>query len=227
MRALQKHGKGNFKTEILEWCQSREELNEREKFWISEFDAVNSPMFYNIAHGGEGMSSEDVMGEKNPFYGKHHSEDSLKKMHRSHRSTPKSEETKRKMSEAQRGEKGNMYHKVHSGETKRKMSEAQCGEKNPFYGKHHSEETCIKISRSKMSGVRGYRGSRSVIQYSLDGVEMARFSSIAKAGDSSGIDSRRISDACRGHFYSIGGFIWRYEYDACKSFEELQKLYPQ
>lgn len=37
----------------------------------------------------------------------------------------------------------------HSEETKRKMSEAQTGEKHPLYGKHHSEETRKKISDSK------------------------------------------------------------------------------
>ena len=47
--SIKKYGKFNFKKEILEYCNSFEELNEREKFWIS----VLNPE-YNIAKGGEG-----------------------------------------------------------------------------------------------------------------------------------------------------------------------------
>ena len=54
--------------------------------------------------------SEDMKGENNSFYGKHHSE-----------------ETKRKMSEAKKG-------RTLSEETRRKMSEVLKGENNPCYG---------------------------------------------------------------------------------------------
>ena len=39
--------------------------------------------------------------------------------------------------------------KHHSEETKKKMSEAQKGEKNPMHGKHHFEETKKKMSEVK------------------------------------------------------------------------------
>lgn len=52
-----------------------------------------------------------------------------------------SEETKRKISDANRG-------RVHSEETLKKMSEARIGEKNPMYGQMHSEETRRKISEA-------------------------------------------------------------------------------
>jgi len=42
------------------------------------------------------------------------------------------------MSEALKG-------KTRSLETRKKMSEAQKGKKHPFYGKHHSEETKRKM----------------------------------------------------------------------------------
>ena len=61
----------------------------------------------------------------------------------------KSEEAKKKMGEAHKGEKNPFYGKKHSEETKRKMREAKKGEKNPFYGKHHSEETKNKIREAK------------------------------------------------------------------------------
>jgi len=64
-----------------------------------------------------------------------------------------SEETKRKMSEAHKGEKNHFYGKHHSEEAKRKISEAKkgmiAGEKHPLYGKHLSEEVRRKISETK------------------------------------------------------------------------------
>ena len=57
-----------------------------------------------------------------------------------------SEETKRKLSEAQKGENHPLYGKHHSEETKKKMSEAHKGEKNVMYGKHLSSEAKKKLS---------------------------------------------------------------------------------
>jgi len=51
---------------------------------------------------------------------------------------PKSEETKRKISEAKKG-------KLLSKEHKLKISESLKGEKNPFFGKTHTEESKAKI----------------------------------------------------------------------------------
>lgn len=108
-KAIEKHGKENFKKEILEICKDYEAMNVAERKWIAEYDAVKDEHFYNIAGGGfnsnpcAGMSekaqlerkrklSEAVKGEKNyfydkhfcgenhPLYGKHHSEESKQKM---------------------------------------------------------------------------------------------------------------------------------------------------
>ncbi len=77
----------------------------------------------------------------------------------------RSDETRRKMSEAHKGENHPMYGKtlseetrkklseshkgkIHSEKTRRKMSEAQKGENHYMYGKIHSEETKIKLSEA-------------------------------------------------------------------------------
>jgi len=60
-----------------------------------------------------------------------------------------SEETRKKMSEARKGENHPMYGKTHSEETRKKMSESQKGENNPMYGKTLSEKTRKKISESQ------------------------------------------------------------------------------
>jgi group I intron endonuclease len=48
-KALKKYGRDNFLKEIIEQCNSKEQLNLREIFWISELKPL-----YNIAKGGNG-----------------------------------------------------------------------------------------------------------------------------------------------------------------------------
>lgn len=46
-----KHGIENFEKEILEVC-TKENLNEREIFWIKELDSMNPEIGYNLVEGG-------------------------------------------------------------------------------------------------------------------------------------------------------------------------------
>ena len=50
--AIEKYGIENFQKEILETCNTKEQLNEREIFWITKLDAIETG--YNIAQGGTG-----------------------------------------------------------------------------------------------------------------------------------------------------------------------------
>lgn len=59
-----------------------------------------------------------------------------------------SEESKKRMSESQSGEKNSRYGKIVSEETRKKMSEAKKGEKHWMFGKHHSEESRKKMSKA-------------------------------------------------------------------------------
>lgn len=53
-QAKEKYGLDNFEKIILETVDSLELLNEREQYWIAKTNAVNDPMSYNLAQGGEG-----------------------------------------------------------------------------------------------------------------------------------------------------------------------------
>jgi hypothetical protein len=53
-QAIKKHGRGSFVRETLETCDTEEELRLCEQKWISHFDAVNNPQFYNLHEGGRG-----------------------------------------------------------------------------------------------------------------------------------------------------------------------------
>lgn len=53
-RAIKKYGKENFKKEIIEICNDKKHLSEREKYWIKKLDACKRKDSYNISTGGEG-----------------------------------------------------------------------------------------------------------------------------------------------------------------------------
>lgn len=51
-KAIDKYGIKNFRVELLEWCYSKEELSEKEQYWISYYNAVKDSNFYNMSIGG-------------------------------------------------------------------------------------------------------------------------------------------------------------------------------
>lgn len=53
-RAIKKHGREHFKKEIVEVCFSQNELNEKEIYWIKQFNSTNRRIGYNISIGGQG-----------------------------------------------------------------------------------------------------------------------------------------------------------------------------
>ena len=58
-KAIRKYGRSNFYKDIIDVAYNKDELNQKEKYWISKYDAVNSEEFYNIADGGRGY---DIFG---------------------------------------------------------------------------------------------------------------------------------------------------------------------
>lgn len=52
--AIEKYGKDNFKKEILDTASTLIELNEKEKYWISQYQSFNPLIGYNRSFGGDG-----------------------------------------------------------------------------------------------------------------------------------------------------------------------------
>ncbi len=108
--AIKKYGWENFSVEILEEC-SEEMLDEREIFWIAKLNSM-FPNGYNLTSGGNAkrivsevtraklavIAQGRFAGEKNPFYGKHHTEEAKAKNAEGHRGKKASTETRFKMS---------------------------------------------------------------------------------------------------------------------------------
>jgi len=93
--AVNKYGKENFELMKITTAATQEEADMLERLWIRLYRSNDPKRGYNQTDGGRGngigftdevktrMSHERV-GARNPFYGKHHSEESKRKMHESH-----------------------------------------------------------------------------------------------------------------------------------------------
>ena len=77
-RACKKYGLHNIKIELLEWCKTREELNNKEAYYIKIFNSQNLTIGYNIL--GNDTSPHAAEGALNGMFGKNHSTESKKKM---------------------------------------------------------------------------------------------------------------------------------------------------
>lgn len=62
-RAMRKYGIENFTVEVIEECYSREQLNERECYWIVKLNCKR-PHGYNLTDGGEGTSGHSCTPER-------------------------------------------------------------------------------------------------------------------------------------------------------------------
>lgn len=84
LKAIDKYGKENFECELIESCETVQELAEREKYWINFYDATHDPNYYNLSEGGSGACGEvfsKIVKEcwKDPEYRRKHVEGSIRK----------------------------------------------------------------------------------------------------------------------------------------------------
>lgn len=145
-QAIEKYGRENFKREILEFCDSNVKLNEREKFWIKEYDAVNDKSFYNLREGGDGgkLSQESIEKmrktiKENPRIHSQKERDFISKLHKGRKRKP---ETCKRLSIANTG-------KIRSIETKMKDSLI----KKEYYKTHSSHNKGVKLSDEKKNEI--------------------------------------------------------------------------
>lgn len=147
-RSIKKYGKENFTfIEEFDVAYSRKELDELEDMYITIYDTMNPECGYNKrGGGGNGKHSEEAIrkqseakrGKKNPMYGV------------SLRGNKSGMYGKGYLV---RGEKNSQYGKPRSEEYRKKLSEAlkgkNSGEKSPLYGRygktHPSAKAVIQL----------------------------------------------------------------------------------
>lgn len=193
--SIRKYGIKNFKILILyTGAESQEELNYFEKFYIKYYNSLaKNKNGYNISDGGsngniyagkteEEMNvirkkmSESHKGEKNSFYGKHHSEEVKKQLSETHKGKYSLvNKTEEEMKEINKKISDSHIGKKHTEESKRKISENKkgkyCGKNSPNAKKvaqYDLNDNLIKIWDCAMDISKelniGYGGLRSVLQ---------------------------------------------------------------
>ena len=193
-KALAKYGLNNFSYEIIDRGSTLEELNEKERHWIAEYDCL-WPNGYNLTMGGDGVKGyrhtdeykrkmSDAMkgkgtGKDNHFYGKRHTIKSIKKMseYQSNRWTV---ETRKERSESYKGK--------------------FVGADNPFYKKKHKQSSKDKMSKAK--------DKMKVKVRNIDTGEV--FESLSLASKTHNVQVAHIKRVCRGQRKTCGGFRWEY-----------------
>ena len=129
-KALNKYGLQSFDTSIIDTADTKELLDEKERYWIKTLNC-KAPNGYNLTDGGEGLTnpSQETRDKiaakiksfgKNPnftFKGGKHSDSTKDKIRQSLKDTMSNPEIRAKLGSGFRGKKL-------SEETKRKISEA-------------------------------------------------------------------------------------------------------
>ncbi len=160
-----------FRVELKGYFPTYQDLLDIEGIWVKtvcEEFCLNidrypeiGGCFYGRKHKQESKdktsrSLKGKMGEsKNPMYGIHPSEETIKKKRQSalnyYKDNVVSMETRLKISESKKGEKNYQYGKG--------------GKLNPFYDKHHTEESIEKI-RKKLLGRDGTKKGKEIFLHS-------------------------------------------------------------
>ena len=231
--AIQKYGWENFDHAVLEDnIESLDLAYEREKYWVAYYHTWRGDpecRGYNDTIGGIGSSGHivsdearrkigeansgravseeykarlriEMSGEGNHFYGHKHTEETRQKISAANRGKKISEETKQKISETQKG-------RIVSEETRKKLSEANKGKKRckPAYNKGipMTEEIKRKISETKKQ--------RCSLGKPVICIETGEtFRSQAEAANWAGIAACTLNSHLNGRAPSAGKYHWRY-----------------
>ena len=150
-RSLEKYGKENFEREILEYCNSDEEMHNAEARYITE-DVVNDKKSYNLKLGGLGgwdYVNKNLTVEEMKRRGKHGSI-----------------ALKEKLKDPEYYEKWHqMMVKVNASQSKRNKASESLKEHwklhgGAWTGKHHKESTKRKIGEANAKYQRGSGNSQ-------------------------------------------------------------------
>lgn len=201
-KAFKKYGIENFKCtespDILIEC--KQEAWAREKFWIS-FYKSNRMQYpenkgYNMNDGGSGGS------------GYKHTQKSLEKMRKNNSNKKHTLETKQKISKSNKGKQTSEYAKIRASETHKGKKLSEEHKKILSVNCSNRNNNLTKEDRQKLSD--NAPTARKINQYDLNENFLQQYKQIKHATKASNLTVYQITNACKGKWLSIGGFIWKY-----------------
>lgn len=228
--AICKYGWGNFEHIVFADNLTKEEADSMEIMLILLYDTTNPKYGYNIASGG---NVHVAKGKNNPFYGKHHTDETKQKIRLS---LPN-----------QQGENNPFYGKKHSDETKQKLSAShkkvavvQLSKDGEFIEIHKSiaqaanvtgvysgniSNCCRHMCKSagkfiwvyyeeyNKTNVITYKDNsrKPVVQLNKNGEFIAEYASASEAERITGISNNSINRCCNHKGYSAGNYIWEFK----------------
>lgn len=199
-RAIEKYGWDGFSHTVLYENLSGDEARQKEVELIKKYNTQDERYGYNLTPGGQGYCGKD-----NPWFGRHHTLETRRKMSEARKGRVVSEETKRKMSEIMKG-------RIFSEETRRKMSKNHAdvkGENNPRYGKKTDPEHQRKMVEASKTPEAIEKMKQNKTWYSgKDNANSKRvicldtgivYDTIREAARDNDCSECKISAVCHGH----------------------------
>ena len=253
-RALRKYGKDAF-----EWFILKSDVNGScaldilEQYYIKKYNTLcKNGKGYNVSEGGSfgnpfaGKTDEEIeniskkrsetvikngsfSGENNPMYGKHHTEESIKKMIENKKPKQWNEEERKIISERVSGKKHPRAKKIKQYDLDGnlikvwdyiKQAKKECGYNsdgiskcckheartaNGFIWLYYDEELTDEMLKYCKQGNR-----KPIKQFSKDIKFIREWDGIIDASKTLNICSNTIMMCCKGKAKTAGGFIWRY-----------------
>jgi len=194
---IKKYSKQNFQKEILEYC-TKDNLGEREEYWINHFNAVGSDNFYNIRSQTSGWYNKDLNEEKYNYV--------IDKI--------KSKST------------GILRPTLHNNsERSEKLRQANTGKSKPegfgeiirqkAIGRKYTDEHKQNISNAKkgkaVSEASILAKQKPIYQLDKDNNIINKFNSIKEAAIYLGKKNSNINCCLAGYSKTAYGFFWKYQ----------------
>lgn len=195
--AIIKYGAINFTVEQIDTAWSREELDQKEIYWIEYYKSM-FPNGYNLTTGGKHCEiSEELRVRLSAVNkGKKPSKKCIEQSVKARKGKKLSEEHRKKMGESHKGEKSHFF------------GRRLYGSDNPRYGKHLSEESKRKISENRKGKYGGGKNPRARKVICIENGFV--FDCIIDAAKSINKSSYNLRDHLKGKTKQCGGYHWMY-----------------
>lgn len=175
--------------------------------------------------------SDYMSGDGNPMYGRHHTSESIAKMRKNRKGkklTPEMQEfctsvllksnKARQIPVRQLDRNGNLvatYAGVSEAEKVTGFSHASIwntcrGNTDKAYGYRWEYVDDELRHEAELRRASRPTGGTAIVQYSLNGTELARFKSLSEAERETGVPRDGISDCCCSGAEVYGGYVWRF-----------------